>query len=149
VAVVVFFLVAATSVLGPEGAWKAVGFALLFGGLLGGGLRSNVRFYADRGVVPTPRRREPVTPSKVGDPNPVDEHARCTRHRKVVLEAEAIGCFYCLQLSRPEDVREWVDPDLDGVGQTALCPRCGIDSVIPVRPGVDHEFLRRMHARWF
>jgi hypothetical protein len=34
-------------------------------------------------------------------------------------------------------------------GATALCPKCGIDSVIPLEPGMDVAFLRRTKAHWF
>ena len=43
-----FALLVATAILGPDGPWKAAAFALIAGALAGGGLRSNVRFYAAR-----------------------------------------------------------------------------------------------------
>jgi hypothetical protein len=49
------------------------------------------------------------------------------------------------------EISEWVDEDPSGEGQTALCPKCGIDSVIGDKSGADisPEFLRIMHAYWF
>jgi hypothetical protein len=37
------------------------------------------------------------------------------------------------------------------VEDTAMCPRCGIDSVIGSASGIDltPEFLRKMHDFWF
>ena len=76
--------------------------------------------------------------------DPVLEHDRCRLHRAELLASNECGCFYCLALFTPGEIDEWCDE-----GETALCPRCGIDSVIPARVGVDVEFLRRMHRRWF
>ena len=46
------------------------------------------------------------------------------------------------------DVRE-IDEWIDG-GQTALCPHCGIDSVLPVIDGQpDVVFLWARHRYWF
>ena len=59
-----------------------------------------------------------------------------------------VGCFHCESIYDPGEIVEWVDTR-EGVGQTALCARCGIDAVIPVRPGIDVTFLREMHWTWF
>ena len=60
-----------------------------------------------------------------------------------------MGCFYCRAIYEPAEIVEWIDDDDTGVGQTALCPRCGIDAVIAIREGIDTEFLGAMHGRWF
>lgn len=39
---------------------------------------------------------------------------------------EQAGCYGCLEVFKPSEIRSWTDD-----GQTALCPRCGIDSVVP------------------
>lgn len=77
-------------------------------------------------------------------------HERSINHRTAVLASEQCGCFSCLALFAPDEIRAWVDED-GGVGQTALCPRCGIDSVIGSASGFElgPEFLARMKARWF
>ena len=43
------------------------------------------------------------------------------------------------------------DEDKDRQGQTAICPRCGIDAVIGDKSAVDvsDDFLVRMHKYWF
>jgi hypothetical protein len=50
----------------------------------------------------------------------------------------------------PTEISEWVD-QVDGQNVTALCPKCGIDSVIGSASGysTDREFLRWMRRRWF
>jgi len=60
------------------------------------------------------------------------------RNRARVLAATRCGCFYCQAVFPGDDVRDWVDDD-----RTALCPRCGIDSVLA---GVtDPVALRMLH----
>ena len=56
----------------------------------------------------------------------------------------------CLATFAPGEIQEWTDR-VGAVGQTALCPRCGIDSVIGSKSGFDltPEFLTRMKAFWF
>jgi hypothetical protein len=57
------------------------------------------------------------------------------------------GCFYCCQMCAPSEV-EWLE-ELEG---TALCPHCGIDSLIGSASGFpveDPEFLRVLHDHWF
>ena len=72
-------------------------------------------------------------------------------HRRAVLAADLCGCFYCLFTFPPSSIVEWVDFDDDGVGQTALCPRCGIDSVVPSKPSrpVTLDLLQRLQSESF
>jgi hypothetical protein len=85
-------------------------------------------------------------------------HKHSTRHRVEIESSAVFGCFYCLATYPPVAIRSWTDwpddtPDgLEGAyGQTALCPKCGIDSVLGSASGlsITPEFLRRMHVRWF
>jgi hypothetical protein len=81
----------------------------------------------------------------------VSAHQHSSVHRAELMSSEACGCFYCLSIFPPGKIEEWVDEDDQGLGQTALCPHCGIDSVIGDRSGypVSREFLEKMRARWF
>jgi hypothetical protein len=78
-------------------------------------------------------------------------HQHSSNHRKVVLESDECGCFYCLSVFKPTEIEEWVDEDDNGIGQTAICPRCGIDSVIGNKSGVPikKDFLKAMQVFWF
>ena len=49
-----------------------------------------------------------------------------TRHRDEILTSEVCGCFYCLAVFPLSEIKKWVD-SIDGIGQTALCPKCEID----------------------
>jgi hypothetical protein len=80
----------------------------------------------------------------VGDP--ITAHKHCTHHREEILASETCGCFYCFAIYPPSAVTEWIDE-----GQTALCPKCPVDSVIGSASGypITREFLQRMHDHWF
>jgi hypothetical protein len=89
-----------------------------------------------------PRRPEPPADA----PPEVRAHARSIHHRDEILRARLCGCFHCLATYPPGDIREWCDG-----GDTALCPRCGIDAVLGDNAGfpLDAGFLRAMQKRWF
>lgn len=87
-----------------------------------------------------------------GFPNDVREaHGHSSKHRIEVEISSYCGCFYCTAIFTPEKIADWVDEDSTGVGQTALCPCCGIDSVIADSSGfpITEEFLSRMRSYWF
>jgi hypothetical protein len=75
-----------------------------------------------------------------------EAHIHCARHRAEILASESCGCFYCLKTFDPSEIQDWVDDE-----QTALCPKCGIDSVIGSAAGLplSGEFLQEMHKYWF
>jgi len=73
-------------------------------------------------------------------------HQHSADHRDEIEASDLCGCFYCVSVFAPGEIREWTDN-----GKTALCPYCGIDSVIgdrsgaPIAPG----FLTVMREEWF
>jgi len=77
-------------------------------------------------------------------------HKLTTRHRQMVERATLCGCFYCLRTFPPTAISDWVD-EKNLAGATALCPHCGIDSVIPQQPNqpLNADVLAAMHAYWF
>ena len=78
-------------------------------------------------------------------------HGHSSNHRAEIVASTVCGCFYCCARFQPSDIVEWVDKGPGGEGQTALCPKCGIDSVIGDRSGFDisEGFLSTMKAHWF
>ena len=72
-------------------------------------------------------------------------------YRDEILNSKLCGCFYCLETFRPDEIIEWHLEDENGIGQTALCPKCGIDSVIGSVSGspIEHSFLLKMKDFWF
>ena len=67
-----------------------------------------------------------------------------------MLSSAICGCFYCCKTFSPDEIARWTD-EWEGVGQTALCPKCRIDSVIGCESGypITAEFLAAMNAYWF
>jgi len=78
-------------------------------------------------------------------------HAHCAGHRKEIQTSQLCGCFYCLAVYPPTEITDWVDEGFNGEGQTALCARCGIDSVIGDRSGfpLTPSFLAEMNRHFF
>lgn len=57
------------------------------------------------------------------------------------------GCYHCGSIFSKDEIDEWIE---DAGGDTALCPRCGIDAVVgdasvPFTPVV----LSALNVRWF
>lgn len=85
-------------------------------------------------------------------PDVIRAHRHCKWHREEVLASELCGCFYCCETFPPSEIKEWWDESVfDGIGQTAICPRCEIDAVIGSESGypLTSEFLKGMHLEWF
>lgn len=80
-----------------------------------------------------------------------EAHAHSSNHRAEIETSDQCGCFYCCATFSSGEIKEWVDESQAGVGQTALCPRCGIDSVIGSKSGfpVQSDFLQEMKKYWF
>jgi hypothetical protein len=73
----------------------------------------------------------------------VSAHVWSSYHRSALARSDVCGCFYCLELFAPSAIEDWTDD-----GDTALCPKCGIDSVIGSSAGypIDREFLGKMQG---
>lgn len=79
--------------------------------------------------------------------NPVvAAHKHSSIHREEIMASEECGCFHCLEIFLPSEIIEWIDST-----ETALCPKCGIDSLIGSKSGfpVSKEFLTQMRSYWF
>jgi hypothetical protein len=76
----------------------------------------------------------------------VTAHKHCSYHRAELEKSNVCGCFYCLSTFQPSEIVEWIDD-----GQTAICPKCPVDSVIGSASGypITREFLLKMHDHWF
>ena len=77
-----------------------------------------------------------------------EAHRHSIFNRKELEAGLVCSCFYCLGTFGPDKIVSWVH---EGAG-TALCPVCGIDSVIGEKSGLpinDPTFLSDMHELWF
>ena len=74
-------------------------------------------------------------------------HRYSIYNKKLIKRSKVCGCFYCGKIFAPDEVSSWIN---EGCG-TALCPYCGIDSVVGDASGypVTENFLHKMHERWF
>lgn len=77
-----------------------------------------------------------------------EAHQHSTNHRAKIEASKVCGCFYCLSTFAPSEIEEWIKNDTE---EFAMCPSCGIDSVIGDASGlpITNEFLREMNKYWF
>lgn len=76
----------------------------------------------------------------------VAAHKHSTRHRTEIEASARCGCFFCFRTFPSAAIKTWTDAN-----QTALCPACGVDSVIgsASQHRLDDAFLRGMHTHFF
>ena len=55
----------------------------------------------------------------------IKAHDHSSNHYDEIITSEICGCFYCQETYKPSEIIEWIDD-----GTCAICPKCGIDSVI-------------------
>lgn len=65
-----------------------------------------------------------------------------------ITHPQKCGCYYCMKVFDSSEIWEWVE---DKNGPTAICPYCGIDTVLHEDAGypLTKEFLEEMYKRWF
>lgn len=75
-------------------------------------------------------------------------HIGCSSHKAEIQTSSLGGCFYCLDTFDAAEIIEWIK-EPNG-GETAICPMCGIDSVLSSKyPITDPIFLYEMNVYWF
>jgi hypothetical protein len=85
------------------------------------------------------------------------EHQGCTHfdpenlspvefERRIGIQTSRCGCFHCLAVFAGVRIDDWVDE-----GRTALCPMCGVDSVVSDYDGsvISEAELKRLQALAF
>jgi hypothetical protein len=85
-------------------------------------------------------------------------HHHTARNRAEIEASTVCGCFHCMQVFPPSEIVAWTgldvsnfnDPDAANA-ETALCPRCGSESVLGDKSGyeINTNFLGRMNEAWF
>ena len=71
----------------------------------------------------------------------ITAHKHASKHRSELEASAKCACFFCFRTFASGEIRKWVDAD-----QTALCPHCGLDSVLgSASVRIDDPFLRKMH----
>jgi hypothetical protein len=76
----------------------------------------------------------------------VAAHKHSSGHRAEIEASTRCACFFCFRSFPNSEIKVWIDAK-----QTALCPRCGVDSVIGNASNhrLDDAFLRGMHSHFF
>jgi len=75
-----------------------------------------------------------------------EAHKHASQHRVEIEASTRCGCFFCFRTFPPLLIKAWIDAK-----QTALCPGCGVDSVLGDASlhRIDDAFLRRMYDQFF
>lgn len=79
--------------------------------------------------------------------NIVENASKYSLHNRKAIEASGkCGCYYCCSIFEAKLVKDYTDAD-----DTALCPMCGIDSVIAEKTvgNITEEMLEELNQRWF
>ena len=74
-------------------------------------------------------------------------HKHSSGHHDELVRSKLCVCFFCYETFSPSEIEEWVDDNT-----CALCPKCGIDSVLgdaSSLPVDDVAFMTEMHKYWF
>ena len=75
------------------------------------------------------------------------KYTKFSMENKSLLEnSDQCGCFYCQKIYHPSEIKEWCDE-----GKTAICPHCGIDSVLPdIGPvNISSKLLKELNEFYF
>lgn len=77
----------------------------------------------------------------------IKAHKFSANHMRMIRRDKVCGCFHCLEIFHPQEIEEWIADDMG----TAICPYCGIDSIIGESSGypITKEFLKKMRDYWF
>ena len=74
-----------------------------------------------------------------------------TNNRPILENSEHCGCIYCFEFYSPTEITEWTDENEKSIGMTAICPRCGVDTVVGFDEvsKLNKEWLIQMHNGLF
>jgi len=72
------------------------------------------------------KRRVPVLSKR-------EASLRSLHNRSEIKENVPCVCYFCMQVIDGSEVEDWADD-----GDTALCPRCNIDAIVPNESNVDY-----------
>ena len=70
------------------------------------------------------------------------------RNKKIILSGNKAACYYCCKIFDSKEVVDFIK-EKDG-DSTALCPRCGIDTLISdSQAELSPEFIKAMQQHYF
>lgn len=73
-------------------------------------------------------------------------HTYSSHNRNLIMLANRCYCFHCKTALDRHEIKEYADD-----GQTAICPKCGIDAIIPdsIEDSIDEKTISEMQEYWF
>ena len=77
----------------------------------------------------------------------ISAHKFCANNMASLRKDKVCGCFYCMKIFSSDKIESYIEENWD----TAICPYCGIDSVIGESSGypITNDFLQQMKTYWF
>ncbi len=83
--------------------------------------------------------------------DPISAHFYSSNHKPELEKDTLCGCFYCIRIFDPAEIEEWIIDERGDPRGTAICPYCGIDSIIGKSSGypITSAFLEKMKNEWF
>lgn len=79
----------------------------------------------------------------------VSDAAHYSMHnRKQVEDAQVCGCYHCLKVFSPSEIKEYTDVE-DKLDDTVICPHCDVDCVLPeMNIKLTEESLSAIRKYW-
>lgn len=73
-------------------------------------------------------------------------HTYSSHNKSQIAAANTCYCFYCKRRISKDDIKDYTDD-----GQTAICPACGVDAIIPdsIEEPLDDAVISEMNEYWF
>lgn len=68
------------------------------------------------------------------------------KNKNIIQQSKKAGCFHCFKIFETNEINAYTDN-----GQTVLCPKCGIDSVVGDMCGfeLNEQILELAHKFWY
>ena len=78
-------------------------------------------------------------------------HNLSFKNKEACEASKTCACFHCLAFFSPQEISEWVEEKRSGGGLTAICPKCGIDAVLPEseETKITPDLLKEMQDEFF
>lgn len=74
-------------------------------------------------------------------------HTYCSNNKELITLSNKCYCFYCNKVFSSNEIKDYIGEYLD----TALCPNCNIDSIIPdaIDEELNENIIKDMNKYWF
>ena len=67
------------------------------------------------------------------------------KNKLAIKASNKVGCYHCKKIYEAKEVTQFTDK-----GETAICPKCGIDAVLgDAAVTLDEQVLQHMSGYWF